>query len=138
MNGKPDTYTLEVLANFAADYGKDREFTRHAIQLLLDARTEKDELVWWTSEEPVSMQRAQAPASRRRGWQYKRCSNRARAQAQPRKPSAMLPPRKTLPAHGHYAGYDHGATGAAACRRERGSDVRGTLEITLNGQPVRS
>ena len=49
--GKPDAYTLAVMANFAADYGKDREFTRQAMQMLLDARTEKDEQVWWTAEE---------------------------------------------------------------------------------------
>jgi A-macroglobulin TED domain/Alpha-2-macroglobulin family/Carboxypeptidase regulatory-like domain/A-macroglobulin receptor binding domain/MG2 domain/Alpha-2-macroglobulin bait region domain len=51
MGEKADTYTLAVIANFAASYAADREFTRHAIQLLLDARTEKDEKVWWTAEE---------------------------------------------------------------------------------------
>jgi len=51
MGEKPDAYTLAVIANFAASYGSDREFTRHAIQLLLDARTEKDEKIWWTAEE---------------------------------------------------------------------------------------
>src|SRR5438309_6892383 len=43
MTAKPDTYTLAVLANFATEYGKDREFTNQAMQLLLDPRTEKDE-----------------------------------------------------------------------------------------------
>src|SRR5271169_4153362 len=51
MSPKVDPYTLAAVANFAADYGKDREFTRQAMQLLLDARTEKDEQVWWNSEE---------------------------------------------------------------------------------------
>src|SRR5208337_4981099 len=51
MNAKMDTYTLAVVANFAADYGKDREFTRRAIQLLLDARTEEGEFVWWSAED---------------------------------------------------------------------------------------
>src|SRR5204863_4903253 len=41
MGGKADPYTLAVVANFAADYAKDREFTGHAMQLLLAARTEK-------------------------------------------------------------------------------------------------
>ena len=41
-NAKADAYTLAVLANFATDYRKDREFTRQAMQLLLDARTERD------------------------------------------------------------------------------------------------
>src|SRR5947208_3333127 len=51
MSAKMDTYTLAVVANFATDDGKDREFARHAIQLLLDARTEKDEQAWWNSDE---------------------------------------------------------------------------------------
>jgi hypothetical protein len=49
--GKMDTYTLAVLANFAVDYAKDRDFTRQSMQLLLDARTEKDEQAWWGGAE---------------------------------------------------------------------------------------
>src|SRR5437660_7951340 len=51
MTGKTDSYTLAVLANFGADYGKDREFTGKMMQLLLDARTEKEEQAWWNAEE---------------------------------------------------------------------------------------
>jgi uncharacterized protein YfaS (alpha-2-macroglobulin family) len=51
MDEKVDAYTLAVLGNFAVDYGKDREFTREAIERLLDARTEKGDQVWWTSDE---------------------------------------------------------------------------------------
>jgi A-macroglobulin TED domain/Alpha-2-macroglobulin family/Carboxypeptidase regulatory-like domain/MG2 domain/A-macroglobulin receptor binding domain/Alpha-2-macroglobulin bait region domain len=48
---KPDTYTLAIIANFAANYGKDRDFTRRSMQALIDARTEKDDQVSWTVEE---------------------------------------------------------------------------------------
>ncbi|HTX37892.1 MAG TPA: MG2 domain-containing protein, partial [Bryobacteraceae bacterium] len=51
MGDHTDAYTLAVLANFAADYAKDREFTNRAMQNLLDARTEKGEQVSWTVEE---------------------------------------------------------------------------------------
>jgi len=51
MNEKVDAYTLAVLANFAADYGKDRDFTRETIERLLDARIEKGDQVWWSSDE---------------------------------------------------------------------------------------
>jgi hypothetical protein len=34
---KADVYTLAVIANFAADYGKDREFTRRLHAGLIDA-----------------------------------------------------------------------------------------------------
>jgi hypothetical protein len=48
---KPDAYTLAVLANFAADYGKDSAFTSRVMQLLLDARVEQEDKVWWKAEE---------------------------------------------------------------------------------------
>src|SRR5439155_16372273 len=51
LSAKMDAYTLAVVANFAADYRKDREFTRQPMQFLLDARTEKDEQAWWNAEE---------------------------------------------------------------------------------------
>jgi hypothetical protein len=44
-------YRLAVLADLAADYGRDREFTQHAAQQFLGARTETDEQVWWTTDE---------------------------------------------------------------------------------------
>ena len=47
----PDVYTLAVLANFAADYAKDRALTGRAMQMLLDARTEQDDKAWWRAEE---------------------------------------------------------------------------------------
>jgi len=47
----PDTYTLAVIANFAAEYGKDREFTNRSMQALLDARKEQGDQVSWTAEE---------------------------------------------------------------------------------------
>jgi hypothetical protein len=48
---KPDAYTLAVLANFAADYAKDSAFTSRVMQLLLDARVEQQDKVWWKAEE---------------------------------------------------------------------------------------
>src|SRR5260370_39479325 len=51
MTGKTDSYTLAVLANFGADYGKDREFTGKMMQLLLDGRTEKGKQAGWNAEE---------------------------------------------------------------------------------------
>lgn len=51
MSAKLDSYTLAVVANFAAAYGKDRDFTQKAVRLLIDARTEKDEQVWWSADE---------------------------------------------------------------------------------------
>jgi A-macroglobulin TED domain/Alpha-2-macroglobulin family/MG2 domain/Carboxypeptidase regulatory-like domain/A-macroglobulin receptor binding domain/Alpha-2-macroglobulin bait region domain len=50
-SGTGDPYTLAVIANFASEYGRDREFTRRSMQALLEARTEKDGQVFWSSVE---------------------------------------------------------------------------------------
>jgi hypothetical protein len=47
---RPDVYTLAVLANFAADFNRDTTFTDRVMRMLLDARTEKDDLTWWNAE----------------------------------------------------------------------------------------
>src|ERR1700678_1772721 len=47
LNSAPDPYTLAVIANFATEYGRDRDFTRRSMQALLDARTEKGDQVFW-------------------------------------------------------------------------------------------
>ncbi len=46
-----DAYTLAVLANFAADYAKDRTLTGKVMQLLLDSRKDQGDRAWWNSEE---------------------------------------------------------------------------------------
>ena len=51
LNSGPDPYTLAVIANFAAEYGRDPDFTRRSMQALLDARTEKEDQVFWSAEE---------------------------------------------------------------------------------------
>jgi uncharacterized protein YfaS (alpha-2-macroglobulin family) len=45
MASTNDAYTLAVVANFAAEYGKDRAFTNQAPQKLMDTRTQKDDQV---------------------------------------------------------------------------------------------
>jgi uncharacterized protein YfaS (alpha-2-macroglobulin family) len=51
LGSAPDPYTLAVIANFATEYGRDRDFTRRSMQALLDARTEKGDQVFWSAEE---------------------------------------------------------------------------------------
>ena len=51
LNSAPDPYTLAVIANFATEYGRDRDFTRRSMQALLDARIEKEDQVFWNAEE---------------------------------------------------------------------------------------
>ena len=51
LSEKADPYTLAVLANFAVDSTQDRGFTGEVMQMLVDARIEKEEQVWWSAEE---------------------------------------------------------------------------------------
>src|SRR5260370_19825482 len=46
-----DVYTLAVLANFATDFQQDRALIHQVVQQLVDARAEKDDEAWWTTEE---------------------------------------------------------------------------------------
>ena len=81
---------------------------------------------------------ARAPASRPPAWPCRRCSNGARRPARPRKALSYIASKKDASGHlGHHAGHHHGAAGAAALHRKRArADVRGTVEVTLNGKPV--
>jgi len=51
MGDKADGYTLAVVANFAVEYGQDRDFTRRAMQLLLNAKKESGNQVVWEADE---------------------------------------------------------------------------------------
>ena len=51
LTAHADAYTLAVIANFALDDGKDRAFTERVMNMLLDARIQKDEQTRWSAEE---------------------------------------------------------------------------------------
>jgi hypothetical protein len=134
---KPDAYTLAVLANFAADYGKDRAFTRQATQLLLEARTEKDEQVWWTSQETGVYATGEAAAVETTGLAVQALLKSGEAAATAGKALTYIASKKN--ASGAWAGTQATvmALRAVLLSTEKGAaDVRGTVEITLNGKPA--
>ena len=57
MTAKVDAYTLAVVANFAAITERTANLRGRRFKCLLDARTEKDEQVWWSAEETESMRK---------------------------------------------------------------------------------
>jgi uncharacterized protein YfaS (alpha-2-macroglobulin family) len=137
LGEKTDAYTLAVLANFAVDYGKDRDFARRAMELLLDARTEKDDQIWWTAAE-TSVYATGASASVE--------TTGLAAQALLKWGQASGTAVKVL----NYIAAKKDASGAWGTTQatimalrslliasgKNGADVRGTLEISLNGKPV--
>ena len=136
-NSKLDAYTLAVLANFAVDYGKDREFTRQAMQLLLDARSEKGDQTWWSAEETSVYATGSSASVETTGLAIQALLKWGQASGMARKALSYIAAKKD-------AGGTWGTTQATimALRAlllatEKGAaDVRGVLEVLLNGKPA--
>ncbi len=137
MNAKPDAYTLAVLANFAVDGDKASDFTRQAMQLLLDARTEKDEQVSWTAEETGVFGRGASAAVETTALATQALLKWGGASGATAKALNYIASKKD-------ASGTWGTTQATimALRAlllstgKNGADVRGSLEVSLNGKPV--
>jgi uncharacterized protein YfaS (alpha-2-macroglobulin family) len=137
MGEKADTYTLAVIANFAASYGSDREFTRHAVQLLLDAQTEKDEKVWWTAEETGVYGSGESASVETTGLAVQALLQSGESAGTARKALNYLASKKD--ANGTW-----GTTQATimalrallTATEKSASDVRGTVIVLVNGKPA--
>jgi uncharacterized protein YfaS (alpha-2-macroglobulin family) len=142
MNAKMDTYTLAVVANFATDYkngdrGKDRDFTRQAIQLLLDARTEKDEQVWWNADETGVYATGTSASVETTGLAVQALLKSGEASGTARKAMSYLAARKDAAGTWGTTQATIMALRALLLATEKGAaDVQGTLRVLLNGKPV--
>jgi uncharacterized protein YfaS (alpha-2-macroglobulin family) len=137
MTAKVDTYTLAVVANFAADYKEDRELTRRAIQMLLDARTEKDEQVWWSAEETSVYATGPSAAVETTGLAVQALLQAGESSGTARKALAYIASKKD--AYGTWGTTQATimALRALLTATEKGAaDVRGTVVVLLNGKPA--
>jgi uncharacterized protein YfaS (alpha-2-macroglobulin family) len=136
ISEKADTYTLAVVANFAAGYG-DREFTRQAIQQILDARTEKGEQVWWDAEETSVYATGPSAAVETTGLAVEALLQSGEALGTARKALNYIASKKD--AYGTW-----GTTQATimalrallTATENSASDVRGNLVVLLDGKPA--
>jgi len=136
-NSKLDTYTLAVLANFAADYAKDRAFIRQATQLLLDARTEKDDQAWWNSQETGVYATGESAAVETTGLAVQALLKSGEASATAGKALTYIASKKGASGAWGSTQATIMALRAVLLSTEKGAaDVRGTVEITLNGKPA--
>ncbi|MGA2146239.1 MAG: MG2 domain-containing protein [Bryobacteraceae bacterium] len=136
-NGKPDSYTLAVLANFAADYGKDAEFTRQAMEQLLAARTEKGDQAWWTAEETGVFATGASAAVETTGLATQALLKWGQASDTARKALAYIASKKDATGAWGSTQATIMALRAVLLSTEKGTaDVRGTVELSLNGKPV--
>jgi uncharacterized protein YfaS (alpha-2-macroglobulin family) len=137
MGDRIDAYTQAVLANFAADYGKDRELTGRAMQNLLDARTEKNEQAWWTAEETGMYGAGESAAVETTGLAVQALLKWGQASPTAAKALAYLASKKTAAGTWGTTQATIMALRALLLATDKGTaDVRGTVEITLNGKPV--
>jgi uncharacterized protein YfaS (alpha-2-macroglobulin family) len=137
MGGQIDSYTLAVLANFAADYGKDREFTNQAARLLIDARTEKDEQAWWTAEETSTYAAGASASVETTGLAVQALLKWGEDSATARKAIAYITSKKDASGAWGSTQATILALRALLLASEKGaSDARGSVEISLNGKPV--
>jgi uncharacterized protein YfaS (alpha-2-macroglobulin family) len=139
MSEKMDAYTLAVLANFAADYGKDRVFTNQAMQLLLDARTEKDDQAWWTAEETSVYARGASATVETTGLAVQALLKWGQATATAAKALNFIAAKKDASGTWGTTQATIMALRTLLLSTSKGaSDVRGTVEITLDGKAVQS
>jgi len=137
MSAKLDTYTLAVLANFAADYGKDRDFTLQAMELLLDAHTEKGEQAWWSAEETSVYATGTSASVETTGLAVQALLKWGQASGVARKALTYLASKKDASGTWGTTQATIMALRALLLATEKGTaDVRGTLEVLLNGKPV--
>ncbi len=137
LGEKADAYTLAVIANFAASYGSDREFTRHAVQLLLDARTEKEEKVWWTAEETGVYGSGESASVETTGLAVQALLQSAEGAATARKALNYLGSKKDANGTWGTTQATIMALRALLTATERSAaDVRGTVIVLVNGKPA--
>jgi hypothetical protein len=136
---KPDPYTLAVIANFAVDSHTDADFTRRAMQALLDARQEKDDTIFWSSEETGVYSRGASAQIETTGLA---------AQALLKWGQASGPARKALTFLTHHKQADGtwGTTQATImalrslllASRLSAADTRGTVQILVDNKPFQT
>jgi uncharacterized protein YfaS (alpha-2-macroglobulin family) len=135
MRAKVDTYTLAVLANFAQDYAKDRDFTRQAMQLLLDARTEKDEQAWWNADETAVYATGTSASVETTGLAAQALLKWGNASGTARKAMMYIAAKKDASGVWGTTQATIMALRALLLATEKGAaDVGGTLEVVLNGK----
>ncbi|MGO9270083.1 MAG: carboxypeptidase regulatory-like domain-containing protein [Terriglobia bacterium] len=142
LSAKMDAYTLAVVANFAVDFerdnqGNDRAFTRQAMQLLLDARTEKDEQAWWSADETGFYAMGTSASVETTGLAVQALLKWGQASDTARKALAYIAAKKDASGTWGTTQATIMALRALLLATEKGTaDTQGALEVLLNGKPV--
>ena len=137
LNANADSYTLAVIANFAVEYNNDREFTRQAMQELLDAHIEKDEQAWWTSADTAVYSTGASANVETTGLAVEALLKWGEASTTASKALHYIAAKKDAQGTWGTTQATIMALRALLLSTGKGSaDVRGAVEVLLNGKPV--
>lgn len=132
-----DPYTLAVIANFAVDYANDRDFTRSAMQALIDARTEKGEKVLWTTGETGVYSTGESAAIETTGLATQALLKWGQASEIARKALNYISSHKDASgAWGTTQATIMALRSLVLATQLSASDVRGSLAVSLNAKTV--
>ena len=137
LSVKMDNYTLAVIANFAVEFGKDREFTQQAMELLLNARTEKEEQAWWSAEETGVYSTGSSAAIETTGLAVQALLKWGQASEASRKALSFIAAKKDATgAWGTTQATIVALRALLLASEASAADVHGAVEIVLNGKTV--
>jgi uncharacterized protein YfaS (alpha-2-macroglobulin family) len=137
MSAKADAYTLAVVANFAVEYAKDRDFTRKTMQLLLDAKMETGDQVSWEADETGLYARGASATIETTGLATQALLKWGQEGGTVRKALNYIRSKKDATGAWGSTQATIMALRAVLLASEIGtSDVKGTVEVVLNGTTV--
>lgn len=135
LSEKSDPYTLAVLANFAVDSAKDRALTQQVMQMLLDARTEKEEQVWWSADETAVYATGTSASVETTGLAIQALLKWGQTSGTVRKALAYITSKKDSSGAWGSTQATIMALRALLLASEKGTaDLRGDVEIVVNGK----
>jgi hypothetical protein len=142
-SAKPDAYTLAVIANFAGDddptLEANRDFTRRAMQALLDAKTEKGDQVWWDATDTAVYSTGKSAAIETTGLAAQALLKWGEANDTVRKALGFIASSKQAEGNWGTTQATIMALRALLMASEHStSDVRGTVKVLLDGEVAQS
>ncbi len=139
LNEARDPYTLAVIANFATEYGHDHDFTRRSMQALLDARTEKNDQVFWSAEETGVYSTGASAAIETTGLATQALLKWGRASETVRKALNFISQKKQASgAWGTTQATIMALRALLLATQLSASDVHGSVQVMLDGREVKT
>jgi uncharacterized protein YfaS (alpha-2-macroglobulin family) len=139
LSAQADSYTLAVIANFAIDYGQDGEFTQRTMELLLDARTTKGALTWWSAPDTGVYSTGASAAIETTGLAAQALLKWGQSAAVARQALAYIVSMKDATgAWGSTQATIVALRSIILGTEAKAGDTRGTVEIVLNGKTAQT